>query len=660
MVDNIAWTDLAQVDAVLTAELLDNGNVQTHKIPSVGPTVCESNRKKLESLMRRDYLNFLENFDLQPGKKSFSKDAAHTSLGVFAKKKFIFNEILFGLTGFLAPMPSSEIIAGVNDVSIFDHSTGPKLMLGGVSFINSSCRENSVYVPNRCRSKVQIRVTAIKGIEVGEEVTVRYGGDFFGPYRMFCECPHAEFHGASSVILRNWTRSGKVKPIIHYPETPVKAISTLTPKSGVISPLSSAEKSESHNSKRKFKARSFASYVSRIKPKKSRYLSRKKRLLVSSSGSSSEELMISSEEAAIALQEDFANTDSPSPAPIEFSTPLLLRQVDNFVETSSSESSDSSTETPLTESEDALCDGSRVSMPDFVEQFIGIADQFALSERAVKSLLNLVERSLPSKNNLPSFYRLQQMEVNSNTLEEEELPNGVIFHLNVKSQLSALIERNIDLIYSKNWQLQEDIHLEHKENYQVLHFSLSTDGVSPAKSAKFSLYPVWLMLLNLPQKRRVCHRNLLLVSLFGGNSKPDCSSLMKNLIYFVHSFNHERVLLIGDKEFQVEINIRLVTVDAVMKAPLVNQTQFNGLYGCPNCLVPGQSHSSGKHWIYQYQESKSEMRTNKHRLEVLAKEPTEKKPIFGLRGVSAIESLVSVPEDVVRSLTICTKFCWVL
>ena len=88
--------------------------------------------KKLESLMRRNYLNSLENFDLQPGKKSFSKDAAHTSLGVFAKKKFIFNEFLFGLTGFLAPMPSSEIIAGVNDVSIFDHSTGPNLMLGGV------------------------------------------------------------------------------------------------------------------------------------------------------------------------------------------------------------------------------------------------------------------------------------------------------------------------------------------------------------------------------------------------------------------------------------------------------------------------------------------------------------------------------------------------
>ena len=268
-------------------------------------------------------------------------------------------------------------------------------------------------------------------------------------------------------------------------------------------------------------------------------------------------------------------------------------------------------------------------MPDFVELFIGIADQFALSERNVKSLLNLVERSLPSKNNLPSFYGLQQMEFNSNTLEEEELPNGVIFHLNVKSQLSALIERNIDLIYSKKiskniWQLQEDIHLEHKENYQVLHFSLSTDGVSPAKSAKFSLCPVWLMLLNLPQKLRVFYRNLLLVSLFGGNSKPDCSSLMKNLIYFVHSFNHQRVLLVGDKEFQVEINIRLVMVDSVMKAPLVNQDQFNGLYGYPNCQVPGQSHSSGKPWIYPYQESKSEMRTNKHRLEVLAKEPTEK------------------------------------
>ena len=59
MVDNITWTDLAQVDAVLTAELLDNGNVQTHKIPSVGPTDCES---KLESLMRQKILEFSRKF----------------------------------------------------------------------------------------------------------------------------------------------------------------------------------------------------------------------------------------------------------------------------------------------------------------------------------------------------------------------------------------------------------------------------------------------------------------------------------------------------------------------------------------------------------------------------------------------------------------------
>ena len=65
--------------------------------------------------MRGDYLKFLKTFDLQPGKKSFSKDAAHTSLGVIAKKFII--SVLFDLTGFLAPMPSSEIIAGVNDVS---------------------------------------------------------------------------------------------------------------------------------------------------------------------------------------------------------------------------------------------------------------------------------------------------------------------------------------------------------------------------------------------------------------------------------------------------------------------------------------------------------------------------------------------------------------
>ena len=143
----------------------------------------------------------------------FSKDNQHTNLGVFTKCRLSYNEFVKDLTGFLVPIPHREIIPGYNDVSIFEHASGPKLMLGGVSFFNSSCKENCVYVPNRNKTKVCIRVATTKGIQKGEEITVNYGGEYFGPNRMFCECPHSAFHGPNAAVINSWTRSGKVKPV---------------------------------------------------------------------------------------------------------------------------------------------------------------------------------------------------------------------------------------------------------------------------------------------------------------------------------------------------------------------------------------------------------------------------------------------------------------
>ena len=94
----------------------------------------------------------------------FLQKKLHTSLGVFAKCRLTYNEVVKGLTGFLVPIPQKEIIPSYNNVSIFDHASGPKLK-GGVSFVNSSFKENCLYVPNRNKTKVCIRLTAIKGIQ---------------------------------------------------------------------------------------------------------------------------------------------------------------------------------------------------------------------------------------------------------------------------------------------------------------------------------------------------------------------------------------------------------------------------------------------------------------------------------------------------------------
>ena len=39
----------------------------------------------------------------------------------------------------------------------------------------------------------------------------------------------------------------------------------------------------------------------------------------------------------------------------------------------------------------------------------------------------------------------------------------------------------------------------------------------------------------------------------------------------------------------MKLKIELLVLDMVSKAPIVNQTQFNGRHGCPKCLVTGET-----------------------------------------------------------------------
>ena len=81
--------------------------------------------------------------------------------------------------------------------------------------------------------------------------------------------------------------------------------------------------------------------------------------------------------------------------------------------------------------------------------------------------------------------------------------------------------------------MQKDLTLPLESNDITLFFVLSSDGVSPFNSAKFSIYSVWLMLLNLPARRRVSISKLIMASLYGGATKPDCAGLMENVNNFL-------------------------------------------------------------------------------------------------------------------------------
>ena len=190
-----SWEELAFVDALITHELIDSPSITSHKVftPIVIPNVQES---LLYRDLENDYSWCLGRFEFRPFRKNFKSDTrSFTSFGLFAKTDLKSGERLSDVIGFLAYLPNSSVIPGVNDFSnISGHFSGSKnmLMLGPISFVNASCRSNTQYVYNRKRKVMELMT--LEDIPLGTEITVDYGPSFFGNNREFCECPFDELH----------------------------------------------------------------------------------------------------------------------------------------------------------------------------------------------------------------------------------------------------------------------------------------------------------------------------------------------------------------------------------------------------------------------------------------------------------------------------------
>ena len=377
--------------------------------------------------MKSSYEETLKFFNIRPLSENFPKDANHVSFGVPSKFSFSKNDILPGLTGFLASVKPGEIVTGYNDVSVFDHHIGPKIMLGAVAFINSSCRENCAYLSNSKRNRLQIRVTSCSGLKRGDEVTVLYGGQFFGPNRMNCECPQKEMHSEGQHLLA-WTRSSRVRVVPELqPRVPVPITSDVAvPKERV----------------RRRDIR--PTYQSRIKMKA--------RYRVNYAESSSSSRISSSDEAPpedVCLHLHFSQdrvfensqADPIAMASLQFevnplfcSSPILINCLSDFEETMPRTDSESSILPPSdSENDDRICRGSPYSVENFSIQLLDIADAHAFSKRALKSVLSLFKTTLPPDNNLPSSYAMKLMEQRCSSVVNSEVSvSGTLINLCVK------------------------------------------------------------------------------------------------------------------------------------------------------------------------------------------------------------------------------------
>ncbi|XP_065211406.1 uncharacterized protein LOC135839339 [Planococcus citri] len=116
----------------------------------------------------------------------------------------------------------------------------------------------------------------------------------------------------------------------------------------------------------------------------------------------------------------------------------------------------------------------------------------------------------------------------------------------------------------------------------------STDGVSTFRSSNYSLWPIQLLINNLPQKLK--RKYQLLCGLWFGQSKPIMDMYFRNFVDEMNTLNQKGLLRRSGlcqndtNPIVVKFHVLVGVADSVARPLLQNISQFNGLYGCTYCL----------------------------------------------------------------------------
>ena len=125
-----------------------------------------------------------------------------------------------------------------------------------------------------------------------------------------------------------------------------------------------------------------------------------------------------------------------------------------------------------------------------------------------------------------------------------------------------------------------------KKRYTTVTFN--TDGAPLFESSKCSIWPTFLMINELPNDIRT--KELILAGLWFGKDKPNMNSFLGPFVDTMNTLSTNGVpCTIDDSQVFIKIFALICWVNSVASAPVQGFTQFNGFYGCFQCLHPGET-----------------------------------------------------------------------
>jgi len=225
-----------------------------------------------------------------------------------------------------------------------------------------------------------------------------------------------------------------------------------------------------------------------------------------------------------------------------------------------------------------------------------------ISNLTVK-LCDICKRSFKSVKDFSYFLHISV----SSQIKSFFARKSFLSHLQYRFSRKKTCESNYEDIYDGLLYKKEMTSNGILSSIHNLSLTWNVDGLPLFKSSKFSLWPMYFVINELPYKLRIRTENMIISGLWFGENKPNMNIYLLPIFRELLSLERKGVEVRSPSlpySFVSRAIVLAGTCDLPAKSLILNTMQFNGKHGCGKCLDPGVTyHTStrGHTHVYPYQ-----------------------------------------------------------
>ena len=197
-----------------------------------------------------------------------------------------------------------------------------------------------------------------------------------------------------------------------------------------------------------------------------------------------------------------------------------------------------------------------------------------------------------------------------NTVFHSAKDMAYFLHFSISNQIRALFSKQKFLVGINHRFQRQKQHIDHYEDIydgllykrfmspggvleSINNLSLlwNVDGIPLFKSSKYSLWPIYFVINELPYRQRILKENCILAGLWFGEAKPNMSIYLKTVVKELITLENPGIEISSPfvpTPFMCKVILLAGSCDLPAKCLVLNSVQFNGNYGCSKCLQPGE------------------------------------------------------------------------